>query len=95
MAGLNKQPRHVYVDKNKGSPMIHKKYYHRLFVALMALGMTMVMSFTSTIISQGFSSQFLSAWLSAIILGFVVAFPTALIITPFARLVAEKLTTDN
>lgn len=75
--------------------MIHKKYYHPIFVALMALGMTMVMSFTSTIISQGLSRQFLEAWLSAISLGFIVAFPTAFIITPLARSAAEKLTKSD
>jgi len=75
--------------------MINEKYYHCIFVALMSLGMTLVMSFTSTVYSQGFSGQFLESWLSAVVLGFMVAFPTALAITPIARLAAEKITAED
>ncbi len=75
--------------------MNDKKKYRYIFVALMSLGMTLVMSFTSTIYNEGLSSQFLQAWLSTTILGFIVAFPAALIITPVARWATEKLTAGD
>jgi len=65
--------------------MNNEKNYRYTFVALMSLGMTLVMSFTSTIYSERLSSQFLQAWLNTTILGFIVAFPTALIINPIAK----------
>ena len=75
--------------------MLDRQYFHYVFVALMALGMTVVMSFTTTIANEGLSSQFIGVWLSASALGFIIAFPTALIITPFARYAADKLTTGD
>ena len=72
--------------------MIDKKYFHYIFVAFMTLGMTLVMSFTTTFDSESFTSQFIGTWLINSALGFTVAFPTALIVTPFARNAAKKLT---
>jgi hypothetical protein len=74
--------------------MFKIKYFNTLFVALMALGMSSVMSFSTTVLSQGFSHQFMAAWLSSAGVGFVVAFPAALIIAPLARRVATRLTQE-
>lgn len=73
--------------------MINKKYFHYVFVAIMAMSMTLVLSFVTTVINGGFSGQFLCAWLKAAGLGFFIAFPVALAVAPIARWAAEKLTT--
>ncbi len=71
--------------------MIHKKYYRYVFVAFMAFGMTVVMTFTTMIVNEGFSRHFIALWLDAIALGFTVAYPTALMITPLAASITKKL----
>ncbi len=75
--------------------MINKKYFHSLFVALMALSMSLVLSFVAEVGREGFSDQFFTLWLKAAVLGFGFAFPTALIVTPIARWAAEQLTTNR
>jgi len=74
--------------------MIDKKYFHYLFVAFMTLGMTLVMSFVTAFTSESTTGQFISTWLSNSALGFIIAFPTALVVTPYARIATEKLTAE-
>ncbi len=75
--------------------MISKKYFHYLFVALMALSMSLVLSFVAEMSREGFSDQFFALWLKAAALGFGFAFPTALIVTPIAKWAAEQLTKNR
>lgn len=75
--------------------MINKKYFHLVFVAIMAMSMTLVLSFVTILTSDGFSAQFLFDWLKAAGLGFCVAFPVALAVAPVARWGAEKLTASD
>lgn len=73
--------------------MINKKYFHYVFVAIMAMSMTLVLSFVTTLASDGFSGQFVFVWLKATGVGFSIAFPVAVAVVPVARWAAEKLTT--
>lgn len=71
--------------------MISRKYSHYVFVATMAMGMTLVLSFVATANNQGFSSQFVAVWLQSVGWSFCIAFPTALFMQPFAKWVTEML----
>jgi len=75
--------------------MISRKYFHYVFVAMMAMSMTLVLSFFATVSKEGLSDQFVFLWLIAAGWGFSVAFPTALVVIPIARWVSVKLTTAN
>ena len=75
--------------------MINRKYFHYVFVALMAISMALVLSFVGTLSREGFSDQFVILWLKAAALGFGFAFPAALLVTPVARWAAEKLTSSH
>lgn len=71
--------------------MISRKYYHYVFVFMMAMSMALVLSFFSTISKEGLSGQFVFHWLSTAVWSFSIAFPTALVASPLARWVTEKL----
>ncbi|MEP1444598.1 MAG: DUF2798 domain-containing protein [Paraglaciecola sp.] len=73
--------------------MISRKYSHYVFVATMAMGMTLVLSFVATANNEGFSSLFVFAWLRTIGWSFCIAFPTALLMQPLAKWVTEILVT--
>ncbi len=75
--------------------MINRKYFHYVFVAMMAMSMTLVLTFISTVSNEGLSGQFVFQWLHTAGWSFIIAFPVALVATPIARWVAEKLTTTN
>jgi len=71
--------------------MISKKYFHHVFVAIMAMSMTLVLSFITTVNNEGFSSQFVFLWLHDTGMSFGIAFPTALFIAPVAKWFTEML----
>ncbi len=73
--------------------MICRKYFHYVFVAMMSMGMTLILSFFATVNNEGLSGQFVLLWLLAAVLNFAIAFPTALAVAPLARWAAGKLTT--
>ncbi len=53
--------------------------------------MSAVMSGIITYINLGFVSDFFSIWLHAWIVAFAIAFPTILLVFPFARKLAMKI----
>jgi hypothetical protein len=71
---------------------IDKKYSTLLFVTIMVLCMTFVISLALTIIRSGFSAGFTLLWLRAWGLAFIVAWPTAMLVVPFARKVVASIT---
>ncbi len=75
--------------------MISRKYFNYVFVAMMTLCMTLVLSFFATVSHEGLSGQFVLLWLIAAGLNFSIAFPTALAVTPIARWTAGVLTAKN
>ncbi|QQD17467.1 DUF2798 domain-containing protein [Spongiibacter nanhainus] len=75
--------------------MICGKYFHYVFVALMSMGMTLILSLFATANNEGQSGNFVWLWLLAAALNFAIAFPTALAVAPVARWAAGKLTTTT
>ena len=75
--------------------MISRKYFHYVFVAMMALNMALVLSFFATVSKEGISGRFVFLWLNAAGWSFSIAFPTALVANPIARWVTEKLASTN
>lgn len=73
--------------------MICSTHFHTVFVAMMSLGMTLILSLFATVKGQELSGHFLWIWLWAAALNFAIAFPTALAVAPVARWAAGKLTT--
>jgi hypothetical protein len=71
---------------------IDKKYSTLLFVTIMVLCMTFVISLALTIIRSGFTSGFTLIWLRAWGLAIIVAWPTAMLVVPFARKVVASIT---
>lgn len=72
--------------------MLKAKHFQIVFVAVMAMVMSMVMSFAMTAINVGFVDYFLQSWTRAFLTGYVIAFPTALVVAPLARMIATGLT---
>lgn len=79
------------LKNNTGFIMISRNYFHLVFVAIMAMSMTLVLSFVSTVNNEGFSSEFVPLWLHASGLSFAISFPTALLVAPIAKWLTEKL----
>ena len=68
--------------------MISKKYSEVLFIAIMSLGMSFIMTLAITYINTGLDSDFLNRWFKA----WLVGFPIAIIASAVMALIAKKLT---
>lgn len=73
--------------------MIDKKYFKYVFVAMMTISMTLVLSLISTTTNQGDFGNSVIQWLLKASTDFAVAFPTALAVAPLATWAAKKITT--
>lgn len=62
-----------------------------LFVVLMCTVMCTVMSFAMTIVNHGLHDGFFRVWTRSGLIGFLVALPTALLVVPPLRRVADRL----
>jgi hypothetical protein len=71
---------------------INKKYATVLFVTLMVIAMSFIISLTLTIIKSGFTDGFLTIWLRNWALSAIVAWPTAMIVVPAVRKIVANLT---
>ncbi len=71
---------------------IPKKYATLVFVFLVALTMSFLMSFALTAINLGFKAEFVGHWLRAFSFAFPVAFVTALLVVPPLRKLVNKIT---
>lgn len=60
-----------------------------LFVVLLAFGMSMVMSFFITLVNTSFDARLPQRWLKAWIISFAIAVPTALVLAPLCRRLAN------
>lgn len=68
---------------------IRYKLYIRNF--LIALPMTVVMSFGNLVIFQGFTEEFLSNWFHATWVGLLISYPATLVIVPIAQRIIDKI----
>lgn len=71
--------------------MISSKYLNQVQAFLLSGFMSFIMSGIITYINLGFVSDFLAIWFNAWIVAFVIAFPTIMLVFPFARKLAMKI----
>ncbi len=71
--------------------MIPSRYLPQVQSFLLALVMTLIMSFFITFINLGFIEKFTNIWMHAWGVAFVIAFPTLLLIVPYVRKLAMKI----
>ena len=72
--------------------MISKKYSEVLFIAIMGLGMSFIMTLAITYINTGLDSDFLNRWFKAWLAGFPIAVVASAIIAPIAKKLTKKFT---
>jgi len=71
--------------------MISIKYLHQVQALLLSGLMSFIMSGAITLINLGPVSGFIWIWLHAWIVAYAIAFPTILLVFPFARRLAMKI----
>ena len=72
--------------------MISKKYSEVLFIAIMCLGMSLIMTLAITYINTGLDVDFLNRWFKAFLAGFPIAVVAAAVMAPIAKKLTTKLT---
>lgn len=71
--------------------MIPNKYLNQVQAFLLSGFMSLIMSGIITLINLGFVDGFFIIWFRAWIVAYVIAFPTILLVFPFARKLALKI----
>tara|TARA_B100000674_G_C37776924_1_gene885314 strand:- start:805 stop:1035 length:231 start_codon:yes stop_codon:yes gene_type:complete len=70
-----------------------KKLVNRLiFVFLLSIAMTMIMTFAVTLSNIGFSGIFFYKWLLAWLIACSIAIPVSLLLSPLIQKIANKIT---
>ena len=72
--------------------MISKKYSEVLFIAIMGLGMSLIMTLAITYINTGLDSDFLNRWFKAFLAGFPIAVVASAVMAPIAKKLTKKFT---
>ena len=72
--------------------MIKKKYSQVIFVVITAFGMSIIMSLVITYINMGMDSEFLIRWSKAWLVAFPIAIFAAIIVSPVAKKITNKIT---
>ena len=72
--------------------MISRKYSEVLFIAIMGLGMSLIMTLAITYINTGLDVDFLNRWFKAFLAGFPIAVVAAAVMAPIAKKLAKKFT---
>ena len=72
--------------------MISKKYSEILFIVIMGLGMSLIMTLAITYNNTGIYGDFINRWLKAFLAGFPIAVVAAAIIAPIAKKLTKKFT---
>ena len=71
--------------------MISKKYLHIVQTLLLSGIMSFIMSGAISLINLGFVEHFTQLWIHAWLVAYAIAFPTILLVFPFARKLAVKI----
>ena len=61
---------------------------------LMGLSLSLIMSFTMTVVMVGFTPIFIRAWFTGFVIGSIVSIPTSLILGPIIAKIVESMITD-
>ena len=72
--------------------MISQKYSEVLFIAIMGLGMSLIMTLAITYINTGLDSDFLNRWFKAFLAGFPIAVVAAAVMAPIAKKLTRQFT---
>jgi hypothetical protein len=75
--------------------MVSIKYLHQVQALLLSGIMSFIMSGAITFINLGLVDNFTAIWLRAWIIAYAIAFPTILIVFPFARKLAIKIASKD
>jgi hypothetical protein len=71
--------------------MVSIKYLHQVQALLLSGFMSFIMSGAITLINLGYVDQFIGIWLHAWVVAYAIAFPTILLVFPFARKLAMRI----
>lgn len=71
--------------------MISAKYLHYVQAFLLSGFMSFIMSGAISFINLGIVEQFLAVWMRAWLVAWAIAFPSVLLVFPFARKLALKI----
>jgi len=71
--------------------MVSSKYLLYVQTLLLSGFMSCIMSGAITLINIGFVDHFLGIWIHAWLIAYAIAFPTILMVFPFARKLALKI----
>lgn len=71
--------------------MVSSKYLHQVQALLLSGFMSFIMSGAITFINLGLAEHFTKIWLHAWLVAYAIAFPTILLVFPFARKLAMKI----
>ena len=69
-----------------------KKYSEIIFIVIMGLGMSFVMTLAITYINTGMDSGFINRWLKALMVGFPIAIIASAIVAPIAKQLSKRIT---
>ena len=72
--------------------MISKKYSEVLFIAIMGLSMSFIMTLAITYINTGLDSDYLNRWFKAWLVGFPIAIIASAVMAPIAKKLTRKFT---
>lgn len=71
--------------------MIPAKYLHQVQAFLLSGLMSFIMSGAISLINLGIAEHFMDIWIHAWLVAWAVAFPSILVVFPFARKLALKI----
>ena len=71
--------------------MVSVKYIHQVQALLLSGFMSFIMSGAITLINLGVVEHFLKIWFHAWLVAYAIAFPSVLLVFPFARKLAMKI----
>ncbi len=71
---------------------IPRRYLGVVFAFFLTIVMVLLVTGVSTAINVGFPHDFVARWLKSWFASWVIAFPSAIVVGPWARRMAERLT---
>lgn len=71
--------------------MVSIKYLHQVQALLLSGFMSFIMSGAISFINLGFVDNFLNIWFHSWLVAYAIAFPSVLLVFPFARKLAMKI----
>lgn len=71
--------------------MISAKYLHHVQAFLLSGLMSFIMSGAISFINLGIVEEFMAVWIHAWLVAWAIAFPSILVVFPFARKLAVKI----